>query len=104
MIELRIKEQINTDYIADIYDDNEYAGGIEFNYEHGFYIQNIKKDTNYKKPQLLKRVIEHIREKYKCSIGCTPLEKYIPYYKDLGFIPMIDAGHGTIYHLPYVET
>lgn len=104
MIELRVKEQNEDEYIADIYDDNEYAGGIEFNFRHGFYIQNIKKDINYVKPQLLKRVIEHIRNQHKCSIGCTPLEKYIPYYEQLGFTPLLTTSNGTIYHLPYVET
>lgn len=105
MIEFKIIYQKENNYVADIFEDKVYAGGIEFVLEDNFYIEMIKKDEKYKRSKLLKRVINYISQTYNCDITCLPLAQYRPYYEELGFkIFQKISDDDIIYYLPKIKS
>lgn len=95
--------------IHEIFIDGEYAGCIETNYRsdiNSLYIENIKKNKDYKGKGLLKQVIEELHKKY--NIGCLPLPKYRSYYEYLGFteyfsIKIDEQAQEDIYYILRME-
>lgn len=104
MIELKLKhDDYYGDVIYDIYIDGEYAGALEGNYKeqiNSFFIDNIKKNNNYKGHDLLKQVIEYLHNEKKYDLGCLPLPKYRSYYEELGFKEYFRNGEDIFYNLP----
>ena len=108
MITLKIKEHnYDGDLIADIVLDDKVVGGLEANYRpdiNSFYIENIIRDKQYKGQKILSQVINYLREKYKCDIGCLPLKQYRSYYEELGFKVFMTNGEDIFYRLVYVNS
>ena len=87
--------------IYEIYINNEYAGSLEGNYSeyiNSFYIENIKKNNNYKGHELLKKVVNYLFDEKGYDLGCLPLSKYRSYYEELGFTECFRNGDDIFYH------
>ena len=105
-ISLTLKDVLPKMEIFSIYKDDELAGGLEGHLDidkNTFYIENIRKDDNYKGRGLLKEVVEELYDNRGYDLYCLPLPKYRPYYEELGFEVYEQNGEDIYYRKVHLK-